>query len=80
MKNLKEKVKLDLTNKLDIDLKYDKTHILENESKTKKNLLPLKIALISVTCSIVMVFAVPILMIGLQTHTCQGPSLPTVRY
>ena len=68
MKNLKEKVKLDLTNKLDIDLKYDKTHILENESKTKKNLLPLKIALISVTCSIVMVFAVPILMIGLQTH------------
>ena len=68
MKNLKEKVKLDLTNKLDIDLKYDKTHILENESKTKKNLLPLKIALIFVTCSIVMVFAVPILMIGLQTH------------
>ena len=59
MKNLKEKVKLDLTNKLDIDLKYDKTHILENESKPKKNLLPLKIALISVTCSIVMVFAVP---------------------
>ena len=68
MRNLKKKVKQDLTNKLDIDLKYDKTQILENESKPKRRFLPLKIALISVTCSIVMVFAVPILMIGLQTH------------
>lgn len=68
MRNLKKKVKLDLTNKLGIDLKYDKTQILENESKPKRRFSPLKIALISVTCSIVMVFAVPILMIGLQTH------------
>lgn len=44
MGNLKNKVKLDLTNKLDIDLKYDKTQILENESKQKRRFLPLKIA------------------------------------
>lgn len=68
MGNLKNKVKLDLTSKLDIDLKYDKTHLLENEAKPKRRFLALKIALASVACSIVMMVAVPILMIGLQTR------------